>query len=112
MRLITILDTDNGGRIKFAMQATVPASRQLFYANPNAKSAYNAASAGEITALQNGSVVESIGILQVDGLTLTQIKQSLATTQSNFQNFINNNNPWARYGTSFDGTTWTSLTVN
>ena len=87
----------------------VPTARQPFYADPNATSAWSGASAGEIAALQNGSVVEMVFTYQVSGTqTLTQIKTALQNIWTTLQSNITARNLWDRYGSFWDGTTWTS----
>lgn len=95
----------------------VPASRQQFYANPSATSQVTGLSAAELTAIQNGSVYE-----KVDTVTIPNNGQSLAamwpTIQTELQNRyaacvadLNAYNPWKRFGTYWDGSTWTVATV-
>lgn len=105
---IIILDKLDNGRYRYALWATVPVARQAFYANASAKSIWKDAGASELTALQNGSVVEFSDVLAVDGLTIGQAETQLQAAFTAFQTAISNNNPWLRYGSFFDGTSWTA----
>jgi len=107
---IIILDKDaNDPVYRYLLWADVPAARQPFYANASATSAWTDATAGDLAALQNGSVVERQGELRVpSGSTLAQVQAFLQARWSEFQNQVTNDNPWVRYGTTWDGTTWTA----
>ncbi len=93
----------------YVLWADVPASRQTFYAKPGFVSAVQGISAADLTALQNGSVVERQRILSVDkGTTNAQLMTKLELEWTQFQSQVNAFNPWNRYGTFWDGTTWTA----
>ncbi len=94
---------------EYVLWADVPATRQTFYANPTATSAVRGIAAGDLTAIQNGSVVESRRILQVDkGTTIAQLQTTLELEWTQYQSFVSTFNPWNRYGTFWDGTSWTA----
>lgn len=94
---------------RYCLWADVPTARQPYYADTNAVSAYKDATADEITALRNGAVVEQTGIVQRPaGATLAQIRAELISRFTIFQNSITNYNPFDRYGTTWDGTNWTT----
>ena len=96
----------------YVLWVDVPASRQEFYANPNAKSLFKQASAAELTAIQSGAIVEMQGILRsVAGQTIAQIQTQLIAAFNAFQTHVTNDNSFVRYGTYWDGTSWTSVTV-
>lgn len=96
----------------YVMWADVPEARQSFYANATATSAYKSASAEELAALQAGSVVELTGALSsIASRTIQQIQGALIARFNQFQAEITNNNRWVRYGTYWDGSAWTSVTV-
>jgi hypothetical protein len=106
---VVILDQDpsDPNTYNFLMWADVPAARQSFYARPGAVSAWNGAIATDNTALQNGSMVEKITSQRIPAnSTLVQIENFLQQQWSAFQASINSNNPWVRYGSTWDGTTW------
>lgn len=100
------------GDYSAALWADVPASRQSFYANAAAKSVWSGATAADNTAMQNGSVVETVISQRVPaGTSIAQIETFLQNHWQTFQNQINNSNPWNHYGSTWDGTTWTVVTV-
>lgn len=110
-RLIIILDKqDAGGDIGFkvAFWASVPAARQTFLVDATRKSAVVGLSAAELTAIQNGSVLEKVDSFRFPaGTTITQVQAALLVAYNAFQSDVTNLNPWQRYGTFWDGTTWT-----
>lgn len=101
----------------FTLWADVPAARQRFYANPDATSAVIAeASAGdggitaaELAAIRSGAIRERSGSSSWPNYAAA--KPDLQTAQADWQNEVNGNAPfvneWNRYGSSWDGTTWT-----
>lgn len=96
-----------------ALWADVPATRQAFYANPSATSAWKDAQAGDLTALQTGAVVERILTLQQNaGQTLADMQAVAAAEWTAYQAYITARNPWDRYGTTYntDGS-WTPRSV-
>jgi hypothetical protein len=97
--------------INYALWAAVPASRQTAYANPSATSAWTGATTAEITALQNGSVVESVQSTQFPIGTLpATIEAELVNRFTQYQTQITNANPWAYYGSTYNGSAWTLVT--
>jgi len=101
-------DDPNGFNVAF--WADVPAARQTFYANPQAKSAWAQATTTDNQNLQSGAVVELVTEAHyVPGTPLAQIETELQGRWQTYQNNITNNNPWQRYGSTWDGTTWTIL---
>ena len=93
----------------YVLWADVPASRQTFYADPTATSAVRGIAPADLTAIQNGSVVERRRTLQVDkGTTQAQLMTKLELEWAQFQSAVNAYNPWTRYGTFWDGTSWTA----
>lgn len=110
---VIVLDqpSDDSSAYRFALWADVPAARQTFYANPKATSGWTGATAADITALQNGSVVEYVSTQKIPtGATLAQVEGWLQTAWTDFQAKITNYNPWIHYGSTWDGTTWTVVT--
>ncbi len=100
-------DTD-GNTWNFALWADVPVARQSHYANASLTSAWSGATAADNTALQNGSVVEKVSSQRVpQGTTLAQFETFLQNQWTLYQNYITAYNPWIRYGSTWDGTTWT-----
>lgn len=94
---------------RYCLWADVPTARQPYYATPTFVSAYKDATAEELTALRSGAVVEQVGVIpRQAGATLAQIRTDLIGRFTVFQNSITNYNPYDRYGTSWDGTSWTT----
>lgn len=94
---------------RYALWATVPAARVSAYANAAATSAFKTASAAELTALQNGAVVERTGLASFTiGTPIATVQAFLLTQFAIFQAQINTANPTGRYGTFYDGTSWTA----
>ena len=109
---VVILDQhpDDLNTYNVILWADVPAARQSMYADPNAKSAWSGATAADNTNLQNGSMSESHFSQRIPaGTALAQIENFLQNAWTNYQNQITNYNPWQRYGSTWDGTTWTVL---
>lgn len=112
--IIALTQNVNGPRVdwKLVFWYDVPVSRQKFYADPNAKSAWIDAQAGDLTALQNGSVFEEVVEYSPDGSQTTgQIEAGAVSLWNAHNTFFQANNPWANYGSTFDGTTWVVATV-
>ena len=109
---VIVLEQEDDRSYRFAMWADVPLERQPFYANPDAKSQWKDALVTDVTALATGAVVERIGRLVLPpGGTAANARQELQASWSAFQQEITNSNPWVRYGTTWDGTTWTQAGV-
>lgn len=113
-----ILDSiaDGAGRqteVRVAFWADVPAPRQRFYANPEATSAFLDADATELAAIRTGAIAERVEIVRRDpGSTNAQLRAEIQRAWQAWQDEITAQNPWARYGSSFntDGT-WTGVAV-
>ena len=112
LRVIFLAGTpDDPNTWQAALWADVPAARQTFYANTGAKSAWSGATAADNTNLQSGVMVETIITQRVpSGTNITQVENFLQAQWTNFQDSINNTNPWVHYGSTWDGTTWTVVT--
>ena len=112
-RKIIILESNpvTAGEIAFryAMCADVPAARQTRYADATLESQVVGATAGELTALRNGSVVEKVEEARFGASTVPAVQALLITRYQAFQAQITADNRWQRYGTSWDGTSWTAV---
>lgn len=115
-RKIIILDrTDIPSDLNFnvAFWADVPVARQSFYANPTATSQVKNATAGELSAIQGGTIKEQVKKFNFPANTpIATIQAALIAEFNTFQTYINSYNPWVRYGTYWDGTSWTSVTTS
>lgn len=108
-RLKIIVLEVSGRDVHYALWADVPEARQPFYADATKVSAWKDALAADNTALQNGSVVEEVRYSTFNsGETLAQIKAALVIASNDFQANTTAHNPWGRYGTVWDGTSWTN----
>ena len=105
---IIVLETTPKGRLRAAFWLSVPVARQPFYADAGKKSQYKDATAGELSSITSGAVVEQVGEFVVGGMTNAQIRTMLQAEFTTRQNAISTDNPWTRYGTSWDGATWTN----
>jgi hypothetical protein len=100
---------DDGLRYDYILWADVPVARQPFYADPNAVSAWRDATLQQTQDLKDGKVVEEAGTISVaPGTNLTIVKGELEDAWARFQAEVTSANPWVRYGTRWDGTTWTN----
>src|SRR5438552_2356336 len=110
-RIIVLEQTGTAGW-RLALWVDVPTARQRFYADPNRASAFLDASAAELTALRSGAVAERVVPVDFDGTrTLAQKEATAQALWQAFQDEVNARNDWSRYGSSWDGTTWTFLSV-
>lgn len=97
---------------RYALWADVPAARQSRYANALATTEVADVTAGELSALQSGAVVEKVEEARwPSGTTVAQMQTFLQARFADYQAQITAANPWQRSGTSWDGTTW-SVTNN
>lgn len=123
-RQIIILENQLPGRAstdplsyRYAFWLAVPVARQASYARLQpavAVSAVATATAGELTAIQTGAVKEEVAVFsEPPGTTLAQIEAALQAQFTVRQTQLNssNENPWDHYNSSFDGATWTIITV-
>lgn len=86
---------------------TIPATRQSFYTNSIAISAFKNATAEEIQAIQTGQIKEvAIFCSYPTGTTLAAITTDLISKFNTEQIILNTQNPFIRYGTYWDGISW------
>lgn len=114
-RVIILERLPMNGRLAFryAMWADVPSARQAFYADPNAKSVWTGATAEENAAIASGAVLEQVAEYQdrtsLATETIADVRAALQAAWTAFQNQVTNADvKWSRYGTNWDGTTWTA----
>lgn len=94
---------------RFVMWATVPAARVSGYANASATSAFTGATQAELDALKAGQVVELVDqAFFPAGTGLGVIQAALIARWTVYQAQVNAANKTSRYGTSWDGTSWTA----
>ena len=105
---IIVLDL-TGGTLRAALWADVPVARQPFYAQPGAVSAWKDASGPENAALASGAVAEKvIAYTPAPGETQAQGRAILIAKWTSWQAYVTATNPWARYGSFYDGSSWTA----
>ena len=117
-KLIVILDRrprndGDGARLEFgiAFRLVVPAGRAPFYANPNATSTVKAADTADVNELKAGTLVEVVDSVTFPaGTAIAVIETGLANRHATMQAALNADPTYARYGSSWDGTTWTRTT--
>jgi len=111
-RKIIILDrVDEPGdfNFRYVLWADVPSARQPFYADPLKTSLVKDVTAGELSALRAGQIIETSGTsTNPASATQNSVKADLIARFTVFQAQVNGNNPWKFYGTFWDGTTWTA----
>lgn len=105
---IIVLDQAVPGTWRYLLWADVPAARQAFYTSTSAKSEWKDALAPDNINLQQGIVAEQAGFINTPGFTVPQLQAELQARWTDFQNEVNAKNPWTRYGSAWNGTTWTS----
>lgn len=109
MRQIIILNQvgTSDQNYNYLFRLSVPESQQSFYANQNATSFYNGATADEIAAIQAGQITEVTGnINNPMGTQTAEIKAKLQKQFQGLQDDLNIKNKYSLYGTSFDGKQW------
>lgn len=112
---IVILDqvgmpSDLNYRVAFWLD--VPTERQKFYANPAATSVVVGIQAQDLTAIRSGAVKEEVEIIpQVIGAPFATVRQAARARAAARQAEFNRDNAFNRYGTYWNGTAWTDVTV-
>lgn len=114
MRQVIVLERlriGNPPSFRFAMWAAVPAGRESAYAqDSNWQSQFSGATAGELSALRAGTVVERVERFDATlNLTIGQIETELQNRWTAFQASVTGDNYWDRFGSSWDGASWTLI---
>ncbi len=94
---------------RYVFWADVPAPRVPFYVKPaGTVSAWKDATTADNTAIQTGTVAELVSTINTGNRVITNpaIQATLTTRWTDFQTQVTNNNPWANYGTTWNGTAW------
>lgn len=108
-RQITILERFPTDPLSFrvAYWLDVPAGLQARYADPTATSAIDTLVAGELDLLRAGAVVEVVETATVHAArTMAQMRADLIARRAILQAEMNGSKRWERYGTFFDGQSW------
>lgn len=112
---IVILDqvgmpSDLNYRVAFWLD--VPAERQKFFANPTATSVVVGIQAQDLAAIRSGAVKEVVEVIpQVIGTPFATVRQAARARANALQADFNRDNAYNRYGTYWNGTAWTDVTV-
>jgi hypothetical protein len=108
LRVIVLDETrDDPDTYNVLFWADVPPARQSRYADPAKVSAWAGATQADNDALKSGAVVEQAGVARhAQGTGIAAIQGFLQQRWQDYQTFITNNNPWQRYGSTWDGTAW------
>ena len=105
---IIVLDHDDRN-FNYLVWAAVPTARQPFYADANKVSAWKGALAADNADLQMGRITETAhSISMPEGAKYEQVLAEMVSVANLFQTKITDFNPWDRYGTTWDGTSWTA----
>lgn len=108
-QIIVLEKAEAAGLYRAALWADVPVGRQAFYAKVGAVSVWTGASAGENALIAAGAVAEQvITITSADGATPAQLMAAVRQQFAVYQAFVTAYNPWSRYGSFYNGTTWTA----
>lgn len=106
---VIVLEQSDARTFRYALWADVPLARQPFYANTSASSVWKDATLSDITALRNGEVVERVDIFSVpEGTLIGSVRTHLRALWQAHQDRVTAEARWSRYGTTWDGTTWTA----
>ncbi len=110
-QIIILERTDEPSDLNFnvVFWPVVPSARVAFYADALKTSRFKDISAQELTDLRAGSFIEIYEKVSfIAGTTLNNIRVDLAARFNRHQNDLNNQNPFVRYGTFYDGSSWTA----
>lgn len=99
--------------VQYSFYLYPPAANQKFYRQPNGQPSGNVATAQEITDYKNGVFIEEPGAFQVpSGWTNAQIRTELQNRYTaRDTTFQAEQAKWNRYGSVWDGTTWTTRVI-
>jgi len=105
---IIVLEKLPANQFLVCFWVAVPSPRISYHENASATSAYKGATAEELGALRDGSVVERTETVTVPpSATMADMQTQLEAMWQMFQTAISNEVTYLRYGTNWDGTTWT-----
>lgn len=94
---------------RYAFWLTVPAGREVAYADAAKTSAFKNASTPELDAIKAGQIVEVVDTFAYSiGTPLATVQADLIARYNVAQAALAARNPTRRYGTFWDGTSWTA----
>jgi hypothetical protein len=109
---VVILDrfvTQDGPGWRVALWAAVPAAKQTFWNGFQTTSAWKGASAAENTAISTGTVREKVyTFVPPAAWTLAQMEAKVINDFNDWQTAVNADLAYGRYGTFYDGVSWTT----
>jgi hypothetical protein len=93
---------------RVAYWVPVPVERQPFYVSPTKVSEWKGASSLENQDLQTGAVVEIVETVSVpEGASVAEMQAVVLDRYNVLVAEITTKNQWGRYGTYYDGSSWT-----
>lgn len=115
-RKIIVLDRTNRSPAlvgyRYALWADVPAARQKFCVDAAKTLRVLDPTAQELADFRAGKFLEKIEEQQWRiGTPVADILASLVAAFGAWQQYVNTDNPWDRYGSYWDGTSWTAVTT-
>lgn len=95
-------------QFRVAFWVPIPAARQPFYVDATKASEWKGASTLENQDLQAGKFVEVVETIAIPNeATIPQMQAIVFDRWTSLTAEYAGKNEWARYGTYYDGTTWT-----
>lgn len=108
MNRIVILERVTKRAYRVVFRTTTPVALQSYYADPAKTALWPDAPAADTTSLQDGSEHEASDHITIEpGATQPEIAALLEATWADFNARVQAYNPWPKYGTRWDGTSWT-----
>lgn len=96
-------------RYRYALWADVPSTRWPFFADASKTSPVKDITSQELSDLRAGKFLEKVDDARWDSArTIAQIQAALQAAHAAYQADVTAYNPFVRYGTFWDGTTWTA----
>ena len=110
-RIIVLEQSSHGSGLgrdwRLLLWADVPSARQQFYATPGAVSEWKDALTTDNAQLASGAVAERLVTLQQKSTgTIADLQAIAQAMWTAWQAEVTARNPWNRYGTTWDGTSW------
>lgn len=95
---------------RIAFWLPVASARQFIFANPGKTSQVKDISQSELTSLRAGEFVEVVDERDVPpGSSLAQVQSALESIWNAMHTEFDNRTTWDRYGSNWNGTSWTML---
>lgn len=105
--ITTRKDNTNYFEVSYLLWLTPPVARQTFYVQATKTSSAPNVTPAELTAIQNGLVLEQGGIASFpNGTTNAAVAADIITRFNTAQTALSSITDYAYYGSYWDGTTW------